>query len=146
MSTTPPPAPEPQPQNEPVLQPRQYEFTPQDDALFDDLASKMNFVGYVMLFVALFGLGLMIYRMVVTRFGVITFDLNDFLLLFIAGWTIYAAGEFRKVATTQGRDITHVLDALSALRSLYTLLFWVLLITIVLVLLLVVLVSVGLGG
>ena len=139
--STPPSASEPQP--EPILEPRQYEFTPEDDALFDDLASKMNFVGYVMLVVACVGLGLMIYRMV--KFSVITLDINNFLLLFISGWTLYAAGEFRKVATTRGRDISHVLDALSALRSLYTLLYWVLMITIILLILLVVLVSTGFG-
>ncbi len=139
MSTTPTPDPQP----EPILEPRQYEFTPQDDALFDDLAAKMNFVGYVMLVIACVGLGLMIYRMVATRFAIVTLDINDFLLLFIAGWTLYAASAFRQVATTRGRDISHVLDALSALRSLYTLLYWILLLTIILLLLLVVLVSFG---
>ncbi len=131
----------PEPQPEPILEPRQYEFTPEDDALFDDLAAKMNFVGYVMLVIACVGLGLMIYRMV--KFGVMTLDINNFLLLFIAGWTLYAAAAFRKVATTTGRDISHVLDALSGLRSLYTLLYWILLITIILLILLVVLVSFG---
>lgn len=144
--STPPNEPETQPESqpEPILEPRQYEFSPQDDALFNDLASKMNFVGYIMLVVACVGLGLMIHRMIKQR--TMMFDVDNFLLLFIAGWTLYAASAFRKVATTTGRDISHVMDALTALRSLYTLLYWVLMITIILLILLVVLVSAGFGG
>jgi len=55
--------------------------------------------------------------------------------LLIGVWTINAAQSFKLVVSTRGRDIPHLMGALTSLRKLYTLMFWLLIATVVLVLL-----------
>ena len=47
--------------------------------------------------------------------------------LLVGGWTRSAGGAFRKVATTQNSDISHLMAGLGSLRSLYGLIYTLLL-------------------
>lgn len=109
---------------------RQYEFTPEQDRLIADLAGKMRFVGFFALFIGALGLGLMIY--VWTR-GVLYVDVGILVLAFLGFWTLGAARSFQDVADTEGRDVSHLMRALGELRSMFALLYWILLVGIVLV-------------
>ena len=53
--------------------------------------------------------------------------------LLIGIWTINAANSFRLIVDTRGHDIPHLMHALTSLRKLYTLMFWLLIITFVLI-------------
>jgi hypothetical protein len=55
--------------------------------------------------------------------------------LLIGIWTINAAQSFKLVVETKGRDIPHLMAALTALRKLYTIMFWLLIAALALVLL-----------
>jgi hypothetical protein len=109
---------------------RQYEFTPEQDRLIVDLAAKMRFVGFFALFMGALGLGLMVY---IWMRGVLYVDVGILVMLFLGFWTLGAARSFQEVADTKGRDISHVMKALGELRSMFSLLYWVLLVGIVLV-------------
>jgi hypothetical protein len=47
-------------------------------------------------------------------------------------WTRTAAGSFQQIVDTQGRDISHLMNALSALHSMYALVYTLLVVTILL--------------
>ncbi len=123
---------------------RQYEFTPDQDVLIADLASKMKFVGVFSLFVAILGLIRMVVVFVKTRDVLV--DISAIVLVFVGLWTISAGKSFADVAQTRGRDITHLMLALNDLRNLYRLLYWLLIVALVLFVLLLIFVSAAAGG
>jgi hypothetical protein len=101
----------------------QYEFGVSENAILRNLGSKMSFVGLFML-----GSGLFYFVSVLLRW----FQSNDMevgllfltLLFVVVGiWTHRAGREFRKVAETQGNDISHLMDALASMLKFYTLLY-----------------------
>jgi hypothetical protein len=51
--------------------------------------------------------------------------------LLIGIWTINAASSFKLVVDTRGHDIPHLMNALTSLRKLYTLMFWLLIVALV---------------
>lgn len=104
---------------------RQYEFTPAQDQLIADLARKMRFVGFFALLVGGLGVAAMIVALVRQR---IAYNLDAIIWLFLGFWTLGAARAFQDVSDTQGRDITHLMQALAELRSLYSLLYWLLIV------------------
>jgi len=55
--------------------------------------------------------------------------------LLIGIWTINAANSFKLVVDTRGHDIPHLMNALTSLRKLYTLMFWFLIAALVLIVL-----------
>jgi hypothetical protein len=52
--------------------------------------------------------------------------------LLMGVWTRSAAASFKEIVQTQGRDISHLMRALSSLRSMYALLYMLLVITLLL--------------
>jgi hypothetical protein len=48
---------------------------------------------------------------------------NGLIYLLIGVWTRRSASSFKKIVDTRGNDITHLMDALSALNKMYTLLY-----------------------
>jgi hypothetical protein len=52
--------------------------------------------------------------------------------LLIGVWTRTAGGEFQKIVDTQGRDISHLMSALSSLHSMYALVYTLLIVTLLL--------------
>jgi hypothetical protein len=53
--------------------------------------------------------------------GVLFFDLNPVLALFIGLWALSGGTSFINVASTQGNDIVHLMDALGKLRNIFSL-------------------------
>ncbi len=114
-----------QPQEQPTPQ-TPYEFTPAQDDIIRALAGKMKFVG-IFHIVASFIIGLA--GLIALFFSPLVGALYLVLLtpqLLIGIWTINAAQSFKLVVGTRGRDIPHLMGALTALRKLYTLMFWLL--------------------
>ncbi|MCX6133229.1 MAG: hypothetical protein NTU47_05370 [Ignavibacteriales bacterium] len=114
---------QPQEQQEPQAP---YEFTPAQNDIIRVLARKMKFVGvfYIIAscFVALAGVVAFFFSPLVGLFYLVLVTPE----LLIGIWTIHAAHSFRLVIDTKGRDIPHLMDALTDLRKLYTLMFWLL--------------------
>jgi hypothetical protein len=102
-----------------------YEFSSEQDVLIAALASKMKFVG-------LFALGLGVVAII---YGALRRDpgviVSGALYGVIGLWTERSAVSFRHIATTHGHDIGHLMHALRDLRRLYTLQYWVCLISLV---------------
>jgi hypothetical protein len=108
-----------------------YEFTVMQDELIRALSKKMNFVGYFYIvasaLVGLAGLGFMFINAWIGLFYMILLTPE----LLIGIWTLTAGKSFRLVVDTKGHDIQHLMTALGALRKLYTLMFWILIIGLV---------------
>src|SRR5262249_34751629 len=49
--------------------------------------------------------------------------------LLVGTWTRSAGGEFQKIVDTQGRDISHLMSALSSLHNMYALVYMLLVVT-----------------
>jgi hypothetical protein len=49
--------------------------------------------------------------------------------LLMGTWTRTAAADFKKIVTTQGNDISHLMNALGALHSMYALVYTLLMVT-----------------
>ncbi len=47
--------------------------------------------------------------------------------LILGGLTWYAASAFRRIGDARGKDMEHLMDALSSLRWIYTIQIWVVL-------------------
>jgi hypothetical protein len=100
---------------------KQYEFKPGENKIIGQLAFKMHFVGLFLL-----AMGLIIIAIgvaVVFHVGPI---ISGTLACVVGLWTQRASMSFKNVVQTEGRDITHLMDALDDLRKLYTLQYWLL--------------------
>jgi hypothetical protein len=106
----------------------EYEFGPEENRIIADLGAKMQFVGSL---TTLLGGAIVLYGIisVVTSGAAPSPDVliligEGFLFSVIGLWTGRAGGEFRLIAQTQGRDMSHLLVALANLRMLYGLQYW----------------------
>lgn len=107
-----------------------YEFTNAQEQVIEELADKMRLVSHILM--ALGGL-LMIAGMVRLREGGITGILNGIVQLVIGIWTNKAASSFTLIIKTQGKDIENLMKALTKLRKLYSLQYWLLIISLILI-------------
>ncbi len=109
----------------PSTSPPQYEFQESENALFRNLAWKMHFVGMFSISIGL---------LIIARGGLM-FHMGPILTGTIAAilgiWTQRASAAFKDIVDTQGKDVTHLLDALEDLRKLYTLQYWLCVLTLV---------------
>jgi hypothetical protein len=98
---------------------KEHEFDIMQNEVIGGLSGWMGFVGIMMLiFGALYGvLGLINFASVA---GMLTIAQGVCLLL-IGGWLWGASRSFKMIVTTEGMDITLLMDALKKLRSVYTL-------------------------
>src|SRR5262249_18436961 len=101
----------------------QYEFSDSESTVIGSLGSKMSFVGLFML-----GIGLFFFISGLVRWAQLQeLDVNllflSLLFIVVGIWTHRAGREFRSVARTQGRDISHLMTALGNMLNLYTLLY-----------------------
>jgi hypothetical protein len=103
-----------------------YEFTrPQDDVI-RSLSQKMKFVGvFYVVASAIVGCAGLAALFISPAIGILYLIILTPELL-IGIWTIHAANSFQRVVETSGYDIPHLMNALAALRKLYTLMFWLL--------------------
>jgi hypothetical protein len=58
---------------------------------------------------------------------------NGLLYLLIGVWTRSAAGSFKKIVETQGGDIHHLMEALTSLNKMYTLIYTLILLGLLLI-------------
>ena len=102
-----------------------YEFTDRENKVIGRLSEKMAWVG---LFILVLG-GVVVALGAVRR----EYDLlvSGLIYALLGVWTERAGHQFRKVVTTKGQDIHHLMHALEDLRKLYTLQFWGALIAII---------------
>ena len=110
-----------------------YEFSPEQNEVIAALASSMKFVGMLSL---LGGALLLVAGSVFLAKGGFSVFIQAALALIIGGLTVHAAGAFRQIVDTRGDDISHLMKALSALRTLYWLQVFLICIALGLVLLL----------
>ena len=96
-----------------------YEFNAEQSKLIGGLGRSMRIVGLVALVWAVVGI-ISMSILAWTR-GVLILDLNPVLALFIGLWALSGGASFVNVASTQGNDISHLMDALGKLRNIFTL-------------------------
>ena len=100
-----------------------YEFSYSENSIIGNLGSKMSFVGLFMLGIGLFLFVSVIIRWVQSHHLEVALLFLTLLLIVVGIWTHRAGREFRRVAETQGKDISHLMGALENLLKLYTLLY-----------------------
>lgn len=101
----------------------QYEFSFEDNAILSRLGSKMSVVGLFMLGIGLFFFTSELVRWVQYQNLEVAIIFLALLFIVVGIWTHRAGREFLKVANTQGKDVSHLMDALANLLKCYTLLF-----------------------
>lgn len=99
-----------------------WEFTAQQTFLLSRLAQRMRAVGMaLMVLAALLGL-----RATLGGDAIGLLAVQAGLVLGFTGfWSVRAAAELSRVATTDGADMTHLMGALGEIRKLYELQFWI---------------------
>ncbi len=100
-----------------------YEFNEAEGRIIRDLGSKMSFVGLFMV-----GMGLCFAISAIQRWSrvlEIEVGLLFLTMLFVVFgiWTHRAGAEFRRVAESRGRDVTHLMSALASLLNCYRLIY-----------------------
>ncbi len=107
-----------------------YEFNESQNQLILDLSKKMLFVSYFLIASGVLG----------ALAGIITIMQGGFsalvqgVVLLVTGiWTINASKAFKLIVETQGNDIENLMGALGQLRKLYTLQFWLFMISLIFV-------------
>ena len=97
-----------------------YEFTDDENLVFQKLALRMNIAGVMMV---VFGIGMFL-------FGPLQYGLSLIMLLFVInglllfgmGFLIFqSAKRFKKIVETQGHDIMYLMEAMTDQSRLYTL-------------------------
>lgn len=114
------------------MESQRYEFDQSQNQLVKDLAEKMRFVGY---FLIGFGVLVIIGGIINFRDQGIMNIITGVVQIIIGAWTSKAAASFQRIVDTQGNDMENLLGALSELRKLYRLQYWLILIAIVFVVL-----------
>jgi hypothetical protein len=99
-----------------------YEFSKEQNTLISDLAKKLRFVGIA--FVVLGVLQAVLAMVNATMFGKLSGILGGALLGSIGMFMMRAAGSFRFIVDTEGKDIEYLMAALASLLSMYTAQFW----------------------
>jgi len=109
------------------MQSNNYEFDSSQNTLIGQLADRMKFVSVFFIIGAVLTIvsGLLGLE---AGIGAIITGVGDFL---IGIWTYQASTAFKRIVDTEGRDIENLMGALGELRKLYTLQYWVLMITLV---------------
>jgi hypothetical protein len=106
--------------------PPRFEFSRAEEGMFYDLGRKMRVVGA---FFVLAGLVRLLYDALVLR--EVHLDLTFLIDVLIGIWTLSAARAFRQVAVTGGHDVERLMEGLSDVRKLYSLIYWLLIVSVV---------------
>lgn len=93
---------------------QRYEFDTEQNAIIEGLAMRLNIIGFVCF---LIGLGVLL--MMFVRTGNLLALLIAGLAIAFGALAIYAGQAFRKITTTQTRDIDHLVEALKTLNRVY---------------------------
>lgn len=111
-----------------------YEFSGEDNRLIGHLATRMTGLGWFLATVGAISI-------LAAAAGALRGLAGSSLLLLAAGcffgltgwWTIRGGRAFRRVVSTRGDDITHLMGALAELNRFYTLNFWLAIVYLLLV-------------
>lgn len=122
---------------------RQYEFSSSQNELIKQLSDKMRFVSYFLI-----GVGVLttVGGLLTLLRGGIGNVIGGVVQVIIGVWTYKAASAFQRIVATQGDDIENLMGALGELRKLYTLQYWLLIITLIFAAIGLVLVIIGVGS
>ena len=101
------PAPTPSSVASPVSS--QYEFSYSENSIIGNLGSKMSFVGLFMLGIGLFFCASVIMGWVQSQHLEVRLLFLSLLFIVVGIWTHRAGREFRNVAQTHGKDISHLM-------------------------------------
>jgi hypothetical protein len=110
---------------------QQYEFGESENATIGSLGSKMSFVGLFMLGIGLFFFGTGIVHWVQSQELEVGMLFLAMLFIVVGIPTHRAGREFRLVADTQGKDISHLMGAIENLLGLYRLFYYLFFISLV---------------
>ncbi|MFB6274727.1 MAG: hypothetical protein ABEI32_01090 [Halothece sp.] len=131
-------------ENPQEYKPQEYEFNQSQNELIQGLASTMKFVGYFLIAIGIFSAISGIIAIANGGFPALVQGIAE---LIIGFWTIQAAKSFQLIVDTKGQDIENLMGALGELRKLYTLQYWVIMITLIfIVIALIVTVVAGMVG
>ena len=114
----------------------QYEFSEKENILVGSLSKKMRYVGII-------GIVFGILEIISGVFGEKISIFKGVISIIVGIWTMRASESFQKIVDTTGSDITNLLNALSEMKKLYTLQFWIFIIEVVFTTLVVFLVILG---
>jgi hypothetical protein len=109
----------------------QHEFNENENEIIRDLANAMRWVRVpFMLLGILYGLSaaanfFIAFKNPTAIIPAICIGLACILFITLGNWTEKAAASFLKVTETEGKDVSHLMDALSNLRSKYRLLAFI---------------------
>ncbi|RPI01881.1 MAG: hypothetical protein EHM72_05450 [Calditrichaeota bacterium] len=109
-----------------------FEFSTQQNSTFGSLAGKMKLVSIFFIVI-----GVLSAMSNWVQGSIVAGVINAAVFIFIGIWTLDAGRAFRRIVDTQGSDISHLMSALVNLKRLYTLQFWLLIITMIAVLVLI---------
>jgi hypothetical protein len=108
-------------QGNPNAATKEHEFDIMQNEVFGGLAGWMGFVGImIIIFGSLYCVQGVLNMSASGMIGMIGVGQGVCLLL-IGGWTWSASRSFKQIVTTEGMDITLLMDAMKKLRSVYTL-------------------------
>jgi hypothetical protein len=102
---------------------QEFEFTAAQNETIQVLSHRMRWVGG---FQIVSGIGVIIAGIVAFTIGHEGYALllTGVLLLVIGFYTISASKSFSDIVQTAGADITHLMEAIRTLKSLYNIQFW----------------------
>ena len=100
-----------------------YEFNRRQNEVIDKVARYMNIAGWAAL--VLGSLQVLIAFLASRNQGLVNF-IQGLTLIIVGLLTRRVAGRFREITRSSGRDMVHLMHALTGLRTLYTFQVWVL--------------------
>jgi hypothetical protein len=103
-----------------------YEFTPAQNQTIGGLAGRMKILGWAYIAQGLLTGLLGFLALVVLPLAGVVYLIITTVVLLSGIWTRSASTSFLMIVTTRGSDISHLMDALAALRKLYGLQVWLL--------------------
>ena len=117
-----------QPTQQEQTQTLTYEFTPAQNDTIRVLASRMKFVGIINIIVGVVYLFVGFGSLMVKPLLFIVYVPFVFFFVIVGIWSVNAAASFRSIVYTKGQDIPYLMTALDALRKLYNLQFWLMIV------------------
>ena len=110
-----------------------YEFSAQENETMQVLASRMKFVGIFNIVIGvLYGVAGLVF-LLVQPLALLLYLPVVAMLVLVGLWTNSASSSFKMIVQTEGQDIMHLMNALTQMRKLYNLQFWLLVVGLALV-------------
>ena len=97
-----------------------YEFTDDENAVFQSLSLRMNIAGVLMV---VFGIGMVVYGAIEYPWSLtlLLMVINGLILGGIGFLTFQSSKRYRKIIETQGHDIMYLMEAMQNQNRVYTL-------------------------